>query len=71
VAVVFHAMGNTVSQMFPGATSNLFYWVVLVLTVVLVVAIYGPRRLVRERREPSSAPAAMRGSSAQANRLGS
>ena len=54
VAVVFHAVGNTVSQMFPGSTSNLFYWLVLGLTVVLVVVIYGPRRLVRERRKPLS-----------------
>jgi len=58
VAVVFHAMGNTVSQMFPGSTSNLFYWLVLGLTVLLVVVIYGPRSLVRVRRKPSSTPAA-------------
>ena len=51
VAVVFHAMGNTVSQMFPGSTSNLFYWVMLGLTVVLVVAVNGPRALVRKGRE--------------------
>jgi membrane protease YdiL (CAAX protease family) len=70
VAVVFHAVGNTVSQMFPGSTSNLFYWLVLGLTVVLVVAIYGPRRLVRERREPSFAPAALQGSPAQASKEG-
>jgi membrane protease YdiL (CAAX protease family) len=57
VAVVFHAVSNTVAQMFPGSTSNLFYWLVLSLTVVLVVAIYGPRRLVREGRKPSSEPA--------------
>jgi hypothetical protein len=43
--------------MFPEPTANLFYWVVLGLTVVLVVAIYGPRRLVRDGRKPSSAPA--------------
>ena len=51
VAVVFHAMGNTVSQMFPGSTSNLFYWVMLGLTVVLVVAVNGLRALVRKGRE--------------------
>jgi membrane protease YdiL (CAAX protease family) len=67
VAVVFHAVGNTVTQMFPGSTSNLFYWLVLSLTVVLVVAIYRPRRLVRERRKPSSAPAALQGAPVQAN----
>jgi hypothetical protein len=51
VAVVFHAMGNTVTQMFPGSNSNLFYWLVLGLTVVLVVAVYGPRTLARKGRE--------------------
>jgi membrane protease YdiL (CAAX protease family) len=51
VAVVFHAMANTVSQMFPEPMANLFYWVVLGLTVVLVVVIYGPRRLVRKGRD--------------------
>jgi membrane protease YdiL (CAAX protease family) len=51
VAVVFHAVGNTLSQMFPGSTSNLFYWLVLGLTVVLVVAVYGPRTLVRKGQE--------------------
>jgi membrane protease YdiL (CAAX protease family) len=51
VAVVFHAMLNTVSQMFPEPTANLFYWVLLGLTVVLVVVIYGPRTLVRKGRE--------------------
>lgn len=54
VAVVFHAIGNTVAQMFPDPTSNLFYWIVLVLTVILVVAIYGPSRLVRQPRKPLS-----------------
>jgi membrane protease YdiL (CAAX protease family) len=54
VAVFFHAMANTVAQMFPIPTDNLFYWVVLGLTVVLVVVIYGPRRLVRAPRETSS-----------------
>jgi membrane protease YdiL (CAAX protease family) len=53
VAVVFHAMGNTVSQMFPGSTANLFYWVVLGLTVVFVVVIYGPRVLMRKGRASS------------------
>ena len=67
VAVVFHAMGNTASQMFPGSTSNLFYWLVLVLIVVLVVVVCGPRRLVREHRKPSPAPAALHGSPARAN----
>jgi membrane protease YdiL (CAAX protease family) len=51
VAVVFHAMGNMVSQMFPGSTSNLLYWVVLGLTAALVVAVYGPWTLVRKGRE--------------------
>ena len=51
VAVVFHAMLNTVSQMFPEPTANLFYWVLLGLTVVIVVAVYGPRMLVRKGRE--------------------
>jgi hypothetical protein len=68
VAVVFHAVGNTVSQMFPEPTANLFYWVVLGLTVVLVVAIYGPSRLVRGRLELSSAPVASRGSPTPANK---
>lgn len=54
VAVVFHAIGNTVAQMFPEPTSNLFYWLVLGLIVILVVAIYGPKRLVREPRKPAS-----------------
>jgi hypothetical protein len=51
VAVVFHAMANTVSQMFPEPTANLFYWGVLGLTVVLVVAINGPRTLARKGRD--------------------
>jgi membrane protease YdiL (CAAX protease family) len=51
VAVVFHAMLNTVSQMFPEPTANLFYWVLLGLTVVIVVPVYGPRMLVRKGRE--------------------
>jgi membrane protease YdiL (CAAX protease family) len=67
VAVVFHAMCNTVAQMFPEPTANLFYWLVLGLTVILVVAIYGPRRLVRERRKTSSAVVMSQASSAQAN----
>lgn len=54
VAVVFHAIGNTVVQMFPDPTSNLFYWIVLGLIVILVVAIYGPKKLVRESRKPAS-----------------
>jgi membrane protease YdiL (CAAX protease family) len=58
VAVVFHAMLNTVSQMFPEPTANLFYWVLLGLTVVLVVVIYGPRTLVRKRRESFQASSA-------------
>ena len=53
VAVVFHAIGNTVAQMFPEPTVNLFYWIVLVLVVILVVAIYGSSRLVRGSRKPS------------------
>ena len=54
VAVIFHAIGNTVAQMFPGSTSNLFYWIVLGLIVMLVVAFYGPSRLIREPRKPTS-----------------
>jgi membrane protease YdiL (CAAX protease family) len=50
VAVIFHAVGNTVTQMFPGSTSNLFYWLVLGLTVVLVVAVYSPRTLAHKGR---------------------
>jgi membrane protease YdiL (CAAX protease family) len=61
VAVVFHAVGNTVSQMFPGSTSNLFYWLVLGLTVVLVVAVFGPRTLVRKRQEALQAGSAVAG----------
>jgi membrane protease YdiL (CAAX protease family) len=70
VAVVFHAMANTAAQMFPEPTANLFYWLVLGLTVALVVVIYGPRRLVRARRKPASAPGALQGSPAQANQGG-
>ena len=70
VAVVFHAVGNTVTQMFPGSTSNLFYWLVLGLTVVLVVASHSPKRLAREPRKFSSAPTAVQGSPAQANKEG-
>ena len=51
VAVVFHAMANTVSQMFPEPTANLFYWGVLGLTVALVAAIYGPRTLTRKGQD--------------------
>jgi membrane protease YdiL (CAAX protease family) len=51
VAVVFHAISNTLVQMFPEPIANLFYWVVLGLTVMFVVAVYGPRTLVRKRRE--------------------
>jgi membrane protease YdiL (CAAX protease family) len=58
VAVVFHAMLNTMAQMFPEPTANLFYWVLLGLTVVLVVVFYGPRTLVRKPRQPSPAPTA-------------
>ena len=36
VAVVYHAMLNTVSQMFPSPTDNLFYWVLLGLSLKLV-----------------------------------
>jgi membrane protease YdiL (CAAX protease family) len=61
VAVVFHAMGNTAAQMFPGPTSNLFYWLALGLTVALVVAIYGPTRLVRQAQGPSSVPGTLEG----------
>jgi membrane protease YdiL (CAAX protease family) len=50
VAVVFHAMLNTASQMFPSPTENLFYWATLSLAAVLVVAVYGPRTLVRNGR---------------------
>jgi membrane protease YdiL (CAAX protease family) len=50
VAVIFHAVGNTVAQMFPGSTSSVFYWVVLGLTVMFVVAVHGPRTLVRKGR---------------------
>jgi len=49
VAVIFHTMANTAAQMFPIPTDNLFYWVLLGLTVVLVVAFYGPRKLVRNK----------------------
>jgi len=52
VAVVFHAAANTVAQMFPGSADNLFYWLVLGLTVVVVVLVYGPRTLMRRQREP-------------------
>jgi membrane protease YdiL (CAAX protease family) len=51
VAVVFHAVSNTIAQMFPEPTANLFYWIVLGLIVILVVAFYGPKKLVRKRRE--------------------
>jgi membrane protease YdiL (CAAX protease family) len=68
VAVVFHAISNTVIQMFPDPTANLFYWLVIGLTVAVVVVIYGPRKLVRERRQPSSEPAPLQGSPAQANK---
>jgi hypothetical protein len=49
VAVIFHAMANTAAQMFPVPTDNLFYWVLLGLTVVIVVVFYGPRKLVRNK----------------------
>jgi membrane protease YdiL (CAAX protease family) len=52
VVVVFHAMNNTMAQMFPGATSRPAYWIVLVALVVLVLLVYGPRRLARERGGP-------------------
>jgi membrane protease YdiL (CAAX protease family) len=58
VAVVFHAVGNTVAQMFPGSTANLFYWLVLGLTVVLVVIVYSPRTLARKGRESLQASGA-------------
>jgi hypothetical protein len=54
VAVVFHAMLNTMAQMFPGSLPNLFYWVFLGITVVLVVIIYGPSSLVRGSRTAPS-----------------
>lgn len=53
VAVIFHAICNTVAQMFPEPTANLFYWIVLGLTVVLVLVIYGPGRLSRRHHYPS------------------
>jgi membrane protease YdiL (CAAX protease family) len=49
VAVVFHAISNTAAQMFPVPTENLFYWIVLGLTVLIVLVVYGPRKLVRNR----------------------
>jgi membrane protease YdiL (CAAX protease family) len=54
VAVVFHAVGNTVAQIFPGSTLNLFYWIELGLIVIVVVVIYGPIKLVRKPRKPAS-----------------
>ncbi len=54
VAVVFHTMANTAAQMFPVPTDNLFYWVLLGLIIILVLVIYGPRKLVRESRKPAS-----------------
>lgn len=47
VAVIFHAMANTAAQMFPIPTDNLFYWILLGLTVVIILAFYGPRKLIR------------------------
>ena len=41
--------------MFPEPTANLFYWVVLGLLVILVVAVYGASRFVRGARKPSMA----------------
>jgi len=52
VAVVFHAISNTVAQMFPEPTANLFYWIVLGLVVIFVLGFYGPKRLVRQGRKP-------------------
>lgn len=53
VAVIFHAISNTITQMFPEPTSNLFYWIVLGLTVIFVLVIYGPRKLVRKPQKSS------------------
>lgn len=51
VAVVFHAISNTIVQVFPQPTDNLFYWILLGLVILLVVVISGPKRFVKERKK--------------------
>jgi len=51
VALIFHAMFNYSAQMFPALATQqggLFYLVLFIATVIAVVAIWRPKRLVRE-----------------------
>jgi membrane protease YdiL (CAAX protease family) len=45
IVVIFHAMENTLAQMFPGRITNIFYWILLILVVLIFLAIYGPEKL--------------------------
>ena len=58
-AVLTHAMGNTASDIvYCCGTLGQLYWV-YTIAVMLVVVIFGPKDLVRERRIPASAGAAL------------
>ncbi len=51
VALIFHTMFNYSAQIFPALETQqggLFYLVLFIVTVIVVVAIAGPKRLVRE-----------------------
>jgi len=51
VALIFHAMFNYSAQMFPALKTqvgSLFYLIFFIATVIAVVAIWRPKRLVRE-----------------------
>ena len=54
VALIFHAMFNYSAQMFPALETQqgpLFYLIFLIATVIAVVAIWGPKRMVRETKK--------------------
>jgi len=54
VALVFHAMFILATQMFPALATQqggLFVLILFIATVIAVVAIWGPKRLVRETKK--------------------
>lgn len=54
VALIFHAMFILATQMFPALTTQqggLFFLILLIATVIAVVAIWGPRRMVRKEKQ--------------------
>ena len=59
VALIFHAMFILSTQMFPALATQqggLFFLVLFTATAIAVVAIWGPRRMVRRAKGASSVP---------------